>query len=53
MTHCRHQLDLGNEDDLDHELLSPPLVRSAMTRRQFMLQIEGLLSGGFAACYRL
>jgi hypothetical protein len=49
MTHCRHQLDLGNAGDLDHEHLSP----SAMTRRQFMLQIEGLSSDGFDACCRL
>jgi hypothetical protein len=45
MTHC--QLDLGNAGDLDHEHLLPPLVRSAMTRRQFMLEIEGLSSDGF------
>jgi hypothetical protein len=31
VTHCRHQLDLGNDNagDLDHEHLSPPLVRTA------------------------
>src|SRR5262249_39472735 len=38
--HMRHQLDLGNAGDLDHEHLSP----SAMTRRQLMLQIEELSS---------
>src|SRR5215475_15127007 len=50
---CRHQLDLGDARDLDHEHLSPPPVRSAMTRRQLMLQIEGLSSDGFDTCCRL
>ena len=53
LTNLPSSADLGNAGDRDHEHLSSPLVRSAMTRRQFMLHIEELSSDGFDACCRL